>query len=286
VMMDDSVGEVSAIALQADGRIILGGRFITVNGVARRCVARLNANGSVDAAFDPGSGLTTSDEGEEEANVILVQPDGRVLVGGSFTQVNGVERQSLARLLADGSLDVTFDPGVVEGLSESLVVRALALQPDNKVLVGGDGFVFNGILRNGIARLNADGSLDAGFEATLESEFEDGPIPVWALALQGDGQILVAGAFDRVQGLPRFGLARLNGGVFRFEFHSVERLASGGVRLRFAMPRGQRHLLQASGDFHDWIVLNPDRPLRDETAFTDAGPAGIPQRFYRAVKLP
>ncbi|WP_198973132.1 delta-60 repeat domain-containing protein, partial [Xylophilus sp. ASV27] len=87
---------------------------------------------------------------------LAVQPDGKVLVGGGFTQLGGQTRTYLARLNADGSLDTGFNPDA------NNAVYSLAVQPDGKVLVGGAFTQLGGQTRNRLARLNADGSLDTG----------------------------------------------------------------------------------------------------------------------------
>ena len=98
---------VRSVATQPDGKVLIGGYFTAVNGVTCNRTARLNANGSLDTGFNSGSGAN---------NIVLsvvVQPDGKILIGGGFTQVNGVTRSRIARLYADGSLDPSFVPGTI-----------------------------------------------------------------------------------------------------------------------------------------------------------------------------
>ena len=80
---------------------------------------------------------------------MAVQPDGKILIGGYFTSVGGVSRNKIARLNADGTLDISFDPG--DGANNS--VNSVALQSDGKILIGGDFTTVGGVSRNGIARL-------------------------------------------------------------------------------------------------------------------------------------
>jgi uncharacterized delta-60 repeat protein len=179
--------EVYAVALQDDGHVLIGGAFVTVNGASRGYFARLTADGSLDAGFNPeppgpnGSVLA-----------IVVQPDGRVLIGGSFFGVNLVSRSYAARLSPDGSLDTTF-----QNPSLSFDVYALALQPDGRVVVGGVFTSVGGVGRNRIARLNADGSLDTTFQEGMAGASAD----VRSLALQSDGRVLIAGLFTSVNGI-------------------------------------------------------------------------------------
>lgn len=189
---------VTSIALQPDGKAIVGGLFSQVNGAGRVNIARLNGNGALDPGFAPGAGVTGPDA---YLNVVSLQPvDGKVLIGGVFTGYNGVPRNNIARLTTAGALDTTFDPG--SGADDE--VAAIAVQPaDGKVLVGGSFGTVNGAKREGIARLHANGSLDGAFAPTVDGA-------VLAIAVQADGKILIGGFFTTVNGATRHRIARLN----------------------------------------------------------------------------
>src|SRR5206468_3013246 len=88
---------VNALALQSDGRILLGGDFTSANGTARTNIARLNSNGSLDLNFDPGTGPDAA------VSSLRVQSNGRVVLTGFFNHVNGAMRHYVAQLNADGS---------------------------------------------------------------------------------------------------------------------------------------------------------------------------------------
>ena len=137
---------VRAIALQPDGKVIIGGEFSTVDGIARTRIARLNADGSLDTSF--GNGLAGANG---IVRSIALQPDGKVIMAGSFTSVNGVARGRIARLNADGTLDTTFGNGLAGADS---TVSALAIQPDGKILIGGNFTAVNGVPSVRIARLD------------------------------------------------------------------------------------------------------------------------------------
>jgi len=117
---------VNASVLQPDGKIIIGGGFGTFNGAVRNRVARLNADGSLDDTFDPGGG------GNNSVYSIALQLDGKIVIGGAFTIFNGSVRNNVVRLNADGTLDNTFNPGS----GSNNTIRAIALQPDGKILIG------------------------------------------------------------------------------------------------------------------------------------------------------
>jgi len=138
--------EVYAIAVQPDGRILLGGAFTSIQGTPRNRIARLNPDGTLDLAFNPdASGVVFA---------IAVQADGKILVGGSFTNMSGLTRNRIARLdPVTGSADA-FDPNV-NALNNS-IVYALALQPDGKILAGGTFVAIGGQARSKFARLRND----------------------------------------------------------------------------------------------------------------------------------
>ena len=186
---------ISSIALQPDGKILIGGDFTSYNGTVRVGFARLNADGSLDTSFDTGS------ESNRVIYKLTLQPDGKIIIVGSFYSYNGTPRKAIARLHADGSLDTTFDPGT----GGPVVVRAMITQPDGKILIGGMFSTYNGTTRRGIVRLNADGSLDTGFDPGTGANGE-----VKTMALQPDGKILIGGLFTSYNGTGRNHIARLN----------------------------------------------------------------------------
>jgi uncharacterized delta-60 repeat protein len=199
---------VVSIALPGNGQMLVGGYFRILNCTENSAIARLNADGSVDAAFSPNAGLGAAPSGRGSLVLSLaLQPDAKVLIGGSFTSVNGISRNAIARLNPDGSLDTAFDPGPIAGLYEGFdeSVRAIALQPDGQVLIGGEFTNVSGFSRHGIARLNADGSLDTSFEPGVSGENV-----VRSIALPGNGQVLIGGYFRSVDGIERTSIARLN----------------------------------------------------------------------------
>jgi len=175
---------VRALALQPDGKILVGGVFQTFDSKSRKNIARLNANGSLDESFNPGE--------TGEVNSIVVQADGKVLVAGGFTKWNGLAANGnyLVRLGTDGALDSTFkapfavEEGVLAGIT------TLALQNDGKIIAGGSFGNANLTGRKNLARFNADGSLDSGY---TPPEKETSFIGISVLLLQPDGKLLVGG---------------------------------------------------------------------------------------------
>jgi uncharacterized delta-60 repeat protein len=184
---------VNALALQPDGRILVGGIFANINNMPRNNIARLNTDGSVDMSFDPGAGANNS------INTLLLRADGRVFLGGRFTSFNGTARNGLALLEANGGLNASFVPAN----PSSLEVLALALQTDGKLLYGG---LLLPAGSSGVYRLNTDGTLDASF--SLGAGFNQ--MYVYAILPQANGKIVVGGIFDSYNDVPRMSLVRLN----------------------------------------------------------------------------
>ena len=187
---------VYAVAVQPNGRILAAGAFSTFNSISRPGIVRLNTNGTVDVSFNAGSGA------DGPVYAATLQSDGKVLIGGDFSSVDGVTRGRIARLNSNGSLDLTFDPG--DGVNDA--VRAILFQSDGGVIIGGSFTSVNGTSRNRLARLKPDGSVDSAFLSGLDGA--NGSI--LALALQVDGKVLAAGDFTRFNGVTRNRLTRLN----------------------------------------------------------------------------
>ena len=187
---------VSTLALQADGGILVGGQFSTVNGTNRPNLARLLANGQLDAAFLPSNGPNA------RVSSVLVQPDGRILLGGVFMSVGGSTAPRLARLNANGSVDSTFSVGS----GPSAALSAVALHSSGRIIIAGDFTSYNGQTRARVARLRPTGALDSTFDPGLGPDNSVG-----ALAVQPNSAVIIGGAFTNVNTLPRRYIARLHG---------------------------------------------------------------------------
>ncbi len=183
-----------ALALQSDGRIIVGGQFSQIDLTQRFNLARLNNDGSVDLSFDPLNGPNG------DVNAIVIQPDGRIVIGGTFIGYNGFARGGVARVLGNGALDPSFDSSVGTGGN----VFALALQHNGQIVLGGRFSQYIGNNRTYIARVFGDGSLDFGFNPVVPNDW------VQSLAVEPDDRILVGGFFTDVNGFGRNRIARLN----------------------------------------------------------------------------
>lgn len=200
--MNSTNGNIEAIAVQSDGKIIIGGSFTSFNGTVRNRILRLNSTGSLDTSFNTGLGIRDTDYGFESlVTRILIQPDGKILVTGFFQTYNTVTRERIVRLNANGSVDQTFDSS--RGANGN--INTMELQPDGKILIGGSFTAYAGVARSGIARLNSNGSLDATFNPGSGTN-----ALVSDIALRSDGKIYVAGSFTTYNGTPRNYIALIN----------------------------------------------------------------------------
>ena len=200
-------GSIVGVVVQPDGRVLAAGFFTNVNGVARNHLVRLDVNGLVDATFTIGTGANA------KINALALQPDGKVLIVGDFTLFNGAAAPLVARLNTNGTLDATFNVGV----GPNNRVQSLALQPDGKVLIGGDFTAVNGLVRNGLARLTTTGSVDVAFDPGVGF---DGTVN--ALAVRPDGKVFAGGEFRNVAGQPRSHVAMLSAlGIVEVNFNTA-----------------------------------------------------------------
>jgi len=171
-------GHVRAVAVQPDGKILIGGGFLTYRGISRKSIARLNPDGTLDAAFNVGTGA------DGLVKKIVVAPNNKIIIAGDFKSYNGAAANGVVQLNADGTLDTAFNAG---GSGANNMVNALALQADGKIIIGGTFSMVNGTPRNLLARLNANGTLDASFIPKLTAG------NVWTISVQADGKIVIAG---------------------------------------------------------------------------------------------
>lgn len=171
---------VFSIAVREDGTTLIGGSFTRFQNIPQNGIVSLNNDGSYDASFNIGSGFN------ETVRKIVTQPDGKILVGGDFTEFDGATANHIVRLNADGSRDLTFDAD--SGFNN--YVQTIAVQPDGKVLIGGRFTEFNGLPQKYFVRLNADGSKDTSFDVAEAFNHR-----VTQIEMQADDKIFVAGNF-------------------------------------------------------------------------------------------
>ncbi|MCX7556018.1 delta-60 repeat domain-containing protein [Xanthomonadaceae bacterium JHOS43] len=206
-------------------------------------------------------------------NVVVAQPDGKLIVGGQFTTWNGQALGSLGRLIPDGSRDAAFAPDIVGE------VYSVALQPDGKVLAAGAFTQVAGVAQAGLARLDADGSLDASFMPVVNG-------PVHVVAAQADGGVLVGGDFSQVNGVARANLARLhpdgtldpafmpdaNGRVLAMLVLADGRIVVGGEFTQIGgEPRSRVARLHPNGSADATFAADADQPVLAMALQIDGG---------------
>lgn len=159
-----------AVAVQDDGKVVTVGRTSTVAGGTDIAIVRHGRDGTLDTSFGNGGKVITAiapGRGADEARAVLVQPDGKIVVGG-YSDTSGTDKDFLVvRYNADGTLDTSFGDGgkrvtsIGDGTDQ---VYALARQPDGKIVAAGSAAFSQSTGQDfALIRYNTDGSLDAGF---------------------------------------------------------------------------------------------------------------------------
>ena len=181
---------------QTDGKLLLGGSEYHTPGYL--ALQRFNPDGSEDVDFHP----TFADAGETRISQVILQPDGKIVVGAYLLYLNVASSNRVLRLHSEGSSDTTFALG--KGANDRIM--ALLQQPDGRIVIGGRFTRVDELNRNRIARLSADGVAEAAFDSG-----EGFNLPVKSLAQQPDGKIFVGGEFTLCNRTSRNRVARLNG---------------------------------------------------------------------------
>jgi uncharacterized delta-60 repeat protein len=196
---------VHAVVVQPDGKILIGGEFITFNGTAREYVARLNADGSLDTSF---VGPDFGQSGGWSVETLALQPDRKLFIGGVFFFSGGNFKGGICRVTTNGTLDATFS-GVVQGAHQLgnpttlMPIERIAVQLDGSILIAGQFSAYNNTARSAVARLTSTGALDVSFAPTTDSS------SCAALSIQPDGKILLGGSFTTVNGAAAQNMVRL-----------------------------------------------------------------------------
>lgn len=186
------------------GKIVVAGTFTGINGSSAKYLARLNADGTPDTAFNANIGAVGFSGGSGGSQRIGIQSNGKIIVGGQFTVFNGHTVNRITRLNSDGTWDATFNTG---GTSSNGSVYAINVLSNDKILIGGNLNTFNGVSTGYMMRLNADGTLDTSFNSGGVGAVGE----IDALFVQPNGKIIVEGtAFTKYNGVTVNYIARLN----------------------------------------------------------------------------
>ena len=187
---------IFAIAIQTDGKILIGGNFTTYNGTPRSGLARLNTDGSLDTSFNIGSGANSW------VRSLLIQTNGQILVSGWFTDFAGQSHNRMVRLNSDGTPDSSFNPY----FGDQTAIYTMAQLANGKYVVAGHSINTNAPFRQEIVRLNSDGTYDTSFNSGGSGANEK----IESLVVQPDGKIVMVGYFNQYNGTPIGNVARLN----------------------------------------------------------------------------
>ncbi len=211
-----------AVALQADGKLVVAGTTYTDNDFSGEdfAIARYNTDGSLDASFGTNGRVTTDFPGlAAVASAVVVQPDGKIVVaGGAFPLFTFAGDFKVARYNPDGSLDASFGAGGIVTTvfpGDGSYAFALALQSDGKIIAAGTDFVdFNpGDMSDtdfALARYNPDGNLDTSFGngGTVTTDFLGAEDDASSVLIQPDGKIVAVGSANSPLDFYDFAVAR------------------------------------------------------------------------------
>ncbi len=249
-------GSIRTIAVQTDGKIMIGGKFDLVGDSARYKIARLNADSSLDTTFQISTSGTNYFTQVQDIYDVNIQPNGKILVSGLFNySLNGLSKSNLVRLNADGIIDPTF--------SLDLIIDDLygcCLAGKNKTAVLDNGKIVVGNSRNLISqlpfplKLNTDGTRDISFNPTIYAA--QNTLHIYDLAVQPDGKIIIGGRYGST--LLNAFLIRLNSdGSSDQTFNAVEQI--GGIVSALALfPNGKillAKLTSSSSQINRYEVL-------------------------------
>ena len=199
---DNTVFALAETFINGAREIYVGGAFSTFDTLSSPGVVRLYNNGLVDPTFNVGGGVNGTVYAVAAYPTNSIYNAGKVMVAGFFTNYNGMAVGNVVRLNSDGSLDTNFS----QNITVNAAVRALAIQPDDRVLIGGDFTNDSATTVGHIARLNLDGTLDSAFTAAAAAGLNG---TVDAFALQADNRIMVGGQFSADNGVTRNNITRL-----------------------------------------------------------------------------
>ena len=231
--------QYSSIAVQADGKIVAAGN-VKIGNNDQAVIARYNTNGALDAGFGSAGIVKTPVSGSDvQANRVVIQADGKLVVSGNIPLSDGTGRGFVFRYNTDGSLDSTFGIGGMVSVpvlfaNSNMSVNALLRQPDGKLVCAGAATLSNGKRGFALARLNADGSPDIGFGSggLATTAIGNTADVVFELALQADGKLVAGGRSLNSSSVFTFAMARyLSNGALDTSMGSsgVVRTAIGSI---------------------------------------------------------
>jgi len=198
-------GKIYALTTDSSGAVLIAGDFTSIGGTNRGMIAKLDSSGKLMSSFGTGTGANGP------IRAMVVQTDGKILVGGEFTSINGTARNRIARLNSDGSLDTTFNPGSGANGTVFAIATTSYSYYSSGIIIGGDFTSYNGTGRGRVALLSTSGSLNTSY---LNSSGANGT--VYSIAgstsysyFSGSG-LYFGGAFTTFNGQTRKRIAKLD----------------------------------------------------------------------------
>lgn len=189
-----SEGPIRASAILPNDQIVIGGLFNSYNNIARKNIAKVNSNGSLDTTFAKGAGANN------EITDMIVQGDGKILITGFFSKYNNVNFNGFLRLTSSGEIDTSFKIGTGTNLSP----YSFAQQSNHKIILVGNFSSYNGVPRSKIVRINIDGSLDTTFVNNPVSNI------IQKVLVLANDDIIITGGFTNIGGVTKTGIAKLH----------------------------------------------------------------------------
>ena len=312
-----SNNSISDLSVGPTGTIAVGGNFTHYGEKESRGIELLRTDGNQVVGFNAGTGA------DGEVNAVLMQPDGKVVLGGSFKKIDNRDRSAVARFSSEGIVDYTFRSEITDGSirdlefdqfggiivggrlktsdQEFLLVRltqggridkcftpltgegrveSIGVQSDGKIVATGS-FLVNGDIQT-LIRLFPDGSIDSSFR--VEPDRNDST----ALAVDRDSDsdaLVMAGYFKTIDNLPVEGLTRLITGEST-NLPTLElknRVCRDGdvVRLTLWGKPGTEYGVQRSSDLTTWEDWSTGNLAISMIFLTDSFDRSGPQQFYR-----
>jgi uncharacterized delta-60 repeat protein len=266
--------KVYALAVQPNGKILVGGDFTTLGGQRRSFLGRLNADGSLDTTFNP--------EADDRVYAFAIQANGQIVVGGSFSEMNGETRYYIARLNNDGTLDSSFNPGeqYLWAGYDLGYVRSIIVQPDQKLVVGGKFESMAGEASPKIARLNPDGSADTSFSPELDKARD-----INVLALQSDNKIILGMEADQDDNWGQYvPIYRLNTDGSRDDTFSASLTGPTNVSPEvYAFDIQDNGKILIGGTFNEGDLIRINTDGSSDTAFNSNSSVSLVNSLYDAV---
>jgi len=252
---DGFAGKVNAITVQSNGKIFAGGSFTSYNGTTANRITKLNSDGTLDDIFG-GTSLANN-----EVRAVAIQPasvdsvpfNDSIIIGGDFTSYNGTAQNRITRLKSnDGTLSDTL---LSIGTGFNNTVRAIAIQSDRKIIIGGNFISYNGTAQNRITRLNSDGTRDIDF--TIGTGFNN---VTYSIAIQSDGKIIIGGVFTSYRGTTQNRITRLNSDGTRDTSFTIGTGFSSGIVNAIAIQADGKII--AGGSFTNYDGTTQNRITR------------------------